>query len=1236
MDPLYVSYQDDFGVWKYVEGELRSHLPLRGLILRPSKHGNTPNQPRLIDQMDITLLPFDDERLQFSNTVANFYRKPYLHLYIVHCDDSDCYKHLVKAKIKSWVQMMTEKQQEWLIVYVSLGHRRTLTDITTKLQRTVYDKIRADFNPTGPSVPGVTSKRDRCCQLRLLDPQQEQDHWDDFLMKMKEGISATVEQYISAYDEEIRKVEARRTNAQQGWSYSNYFFLRESLAFVLERAHMFDDALYQYFELEKMYKDYNVRFEKFGGTDSGDDNFNLLALDFSKKPYREILYNNSISEFDFRQYLFARKVRLFVHMRKPTDVINAAVSFIASMSASLEARKDSLPPLFCESWVFSSCIAIADHFESSKSNSNSPNLNLLPNSIHALHPSISAPSLTAVGASNSFSSAIPNPPKMPKQLTPPLPRILQRNGTTPTGTFSNTNSASVTQAQLTSQPINLTNSGPMNNNSTVISSNGAEKHEKDVIDSLLADLLYHARTKMDKLGVAVGLLGSNSETEKLKRKIPTSRSWVNGQTNNLEGFNITVTPDPATAPASLSVETNNATQSTQNSNSTSPNLHPAKPKNSEFPSVTNPSLHLALQSEAEFDKLYLALTFKAAQLYTDSGRFRSVVRLNREIADIYYLRSVFDKAESLLKSVATTYYSDGWHELEYSARVKLADCQRQLGRSVEYVTTCLMLLNPEIPLKPDEKIFYMEQFTTLASNPLPSLVQKELQPIFQATLLPPSKDQSFRAGQSIPLFCIITSTLPKEIFSSKLSVRMVAQNSNEESTVFEASDIVIKPGENKITIFAEPQLQGTFIWEKLSLEFGSVVLSHVLRTDNDFNWQVQILEPQSTVVLEPLVPPTLVLGEIQSIELRIHTQNDPIEAGSLRLWSPTGLTILDIPQTSIVKRDKEGVHQMIATTFLGGRVTFGNINANETLFVYIPIKSNIEHEGLIHQLRGELYHERKQKGKFVVSTSMELIFVHPLSFTPTVVSMPSSLGLFVQALLKSNAHCGIQVVGFQLNGLEKSGLFIKVDPNYSAKGSMILPSQQLSLVYHLGCFPDQIRTHILELIVQYKLIWKPSGHSTLHDEVTTFMPSVYSFTSQIPISTPQQLYKIDLTYPQDSSVGTAILLEIVVTRLQIESVDTQTPENSSKESNVQYELDVDQNVWMLSGPKKLSFTLTFGESKGFRCRMIPISPGYLPVPRVKLHGVDPTKVIEPPSSKQIHVYPKASITSSCIVKNLAT
>jgi hypothetical protein len=46
----------------------------------------------------------------------------------------------------------------------------------------------------------------------------------------------------------------------------------------------------------------------FGGDEKGDDSVSLI--DISKKPYRHLLHQNKLTEFDIRRYIFARQARV--------------------------------------------------------------------------------------------------------------------------------------------------------------------------------------------------------------------------------------------------------------------------------------------------------------------------------------------------------------------------------------------------------------------------------------------------------------------------------------------------------------------------------------------------------------------------------------------------------------------------------------------------------------------------------------------------------------------------------------------------------------------------------------------------------------------------------------------------------------------------------------------------------------------------------------------------------------
>ena len=67
----------------------------------------------------------------------------------------------------------------------------------------------------------------RCVQLRVLDDSDNKADkllWDEFFLRIKECIVASFESCINNYEEEIRKLDAKRL--QPGWNFSHFFLLK--------------------------------------------------------------------------------------------------------------------------------------------------------------------------------------------------------------------------------------------------------------------------------------------------------------------------------------------------------------------------------------------------------------------------------------------------------------------------------------------------------------------------------------------------------------------------------------------------------------------------------------------------------------------------------------------------------------------------------------------------------------------------------------------------------------------------------------------------------------------------------------------------------------------------------------------------------------------------------------------------------------------------------------------------
>ncbi|CAG8444801.1 5577_t:CDS:10 [Ambispora gerdemannii] len=351
-----ITYTDEFDLWQYVAEGFPTHLPLRNLQWKSA------NRPlRTIHTLGVELKRLTPDTGEKQHQLpASLLEKPYLNLYFVSCDDNETYRQTVKKQIRDWLTIVSSKKnQEWLIEQFS-----------TKLKQ-----ILIQTNATGT-----------CVYLRLSDNDSEDlEAWQDTISKIKEGILSSFDQHVMQYEDDIRRFDAQRT--KPGWNYCTFFIWKEGLAQSFEIMNLHEDALLQYDELEASFFqvlkgvavkfgtgkecEYNevgtisnralAWFGHFGGKEPKDDSAKIL--DVKKKPYRDLIMQNEISVFDFRNYLFARQCQLLGRLHRPIEICRRAQIFISSFARSINDSKESIGKYFLESWIYSSCMSVVDECE---------------------------------------------------------------------------------------------------------------------------------------------------------------------------------------------------------------------------------------------------------------------------------------------------------------------------------------------------------------------------------------------------------------------------------------------------------------------------------------------------------------------------------------------------------------------------------------------------------------------------------------------------------------------------------------------------------------------------------------------------------------------------------------------------------------------------------------------------------------------------------------------------------
>lgn len=103
-----------------------------------------------------------------------------------------------------------------MIVYLGSSESKTTSSFLTR-NTTVLDKLRNDFNSSKkdrcvPSFLNQSASSQRYARVSVVQKNelQEQEGWNDCLMKMTSGVLSTLSSVVSQYDDNMKRLEAQR------------------------------------------------------------------------------------------------------------------------------------------------------------------------------------------------------------------------------------------------------------------------------------------------------------------------------------------------------------------------------------------------------------------------------------------------------------------------------------------------------------------------------------------------------------------------------------------------------------------------------------------------------------------------------------------------------------------------------------------------------------------------------------------------------------------------------------------------------------------------------------------------------------------------------------------------------------------------------------------------------------------------------------------------------------------
>ncbi|CAK4628819.1 hypothetical protein LEN26_007291 [Aphanomyces euteiches] len=341
-----VNYEDHGGVWQFLYPSLIQRLPLRGIAWK-----NHLQTTKTIDRLHVNfqqILPAGQQTMDNSTGLV--------YLFVVKCEDMDTYKMKIKPALSAWVDRMTLHKNEWLVLYVPLGTQASTSSTSrglgafsqtfrdsSKIYRKIFERMKIDI-----ADKGEKTKMDRICKIDVLEgssvqgavPGQQQQHesqWSEVLIKLKTCIMDAFDSRCLEHEEQLRLLDGKRT--MDGWDFSSFLQVKESLALLYIQATLFDDAIRHYDELEAIYTSLDSAPDDQTKRLVNDDPiFMSSPFDLDMTSVRMNIAVNSASPVYIRLYLFCRQVAISYLMDAHVDVCTRALAFIPQMRAMLQQQ----------------------------------------------------------------------------------------------------------------------------------------------------------------------------------------------------------------------------------------------------------------------------------------------------------------------------------------------------------------------------------------------------------------------------------------------------------------------------------------------------------------------------------------------------------------------------------------------------------------------------------------------------------------------------------------------------------------------------------------------------------------------------------------------------------------------------------------------------------------------------------------------------------------------------------
>ncbi|CAH9083216.1 unnamed protein product [Cuscuta epithymum] len=1236
-DHIVIAVEDVTDLWPLVRNEFEERFPFKRALLN-----NKTRNPVIVDEFRAEYVLTTDSRLRsrFPQEQSLFwFREPYATLVLVTCEDLDEFKTILKPRLKLIVQ---NDEREWFIVFVSKAPAHN--DQATKMAKKVYAKLEVEFS---------SKKRERCCKLDLhgADP----NFWEDLEYKVMECIRNTLDKRIQFYEEEIRKLSEQRF--MPVWNFCNFFILKESLAFMFEIAHLHEDALREYDELELCYLEtvnMNGKRRDFGGLERGDDQAALLNP--SNKPLMQIVQDDSFREFEFRQYLFSCQAKLLFKLNRPFEVASRGYSFIISFSKGLALHENRLPFCMREVWVITGCLDIINATTSRyKDGLVSPDTEREFYRLKGDLYSLCRTKFMRLAYLMGYSSHIERSP---------------------------VNSASLSMLPWPKPAV--WPSLPPDASSQVL------VKEKTILQDSLRPKHFGIQKKPLPLEPSILLREAN------RRRASLSAGNVfeifDGQPNTTDGSG-SISPSPKVN--AISISRTNSSPGFESSISRPLRLSEifVAAEHALQNTISDNKLWKSLSSPEEFEQKYLELSKGAAENYHRSWWKRHGVVLDGEIASVYHKLGNFDIAAKLYEKVCALYAGEGWQDLLAEVLPNLAECQKILNDQAGYLSSCVRLLSLDKGLfLTKERQAFQSEVVRLGHSEMEHPVPLDVSSLitFSGNPGPPLE---LCDGDPGSLSVTLWSGFPDDLALESLSLTLTATNITDDGVkaIKRSGATILYPGRNIITVSLPPQKPGSYVLSVLTGQIGQLRFrSHSFSkggpadTDDFMSYEkpirpiLKVLNPRSLVDLVAAVSSALLINEPQWVGIVVKPMSYSLKGAILHIDTGPGLTIEQCHGIEIEKHtdgshnesdlsDQEGSEDdatQVTTeakqlSLQDGKIELPDWASNIASVLWIPVravsdclaKGTHAGEGISQRqsvvdgmrtvaLKLEFGVSRNQ----IFERTMAVHFTDPFCVSIRVTDKCNDGTLLLQVILQSQVQASLTINDASLD-LQDGFSHTGNSDGRPISGFFPLtlsPKSRASILFSI-CLKDSpgkdeanIQRPESLLNIKYGILGDRmiGAHCPMADEHNipddTIPELIFqsSLVLQKPVLDPCFAVGF-LPLSSGLRVGQFVTMEWRVERLKTLDESTVSEDNDE----VLYEINANSDNWMIAGRKRghVQLSIQQGSRVVISVLCLPLVSGYVRPPQLGLPNVKKENIsCNPPGPHLVCVMPPTLSSSFCV------